>query len=71
RHVSFQQIYCLLVHFVISYNLNNLDKQIMTLLLLLIHKRIESFNLEGHSERNHFSVVNFVQRRLNHSTNIV
>ncbi|PWI49138.1 hypothetical protein CEE45_03080 [Candidatus Heimdallarchaeota archaeon B3_Heim] len=70
RHLSFHQIHCLLAQFIASYNSDNLDKQIIKLLHVLIQKQLEINSFEGDSGRNHFSVVESLHQRLNHGTNI-
>ena len=70
RHVSFHQIHCLLVQFVVSYSSDSLNKQTMQLIHILIQKRFESNDTERNSERNHFSIVDLLHQKADQGTNI-
>jgi hypothetical protein len=67
KHLSLQQLYCLLINYLHIYNLNHLDKRIINLLNIMIQKQLEDKKNDSSGDIHH-SVMDFLQLAPNQET---
>ncbi len=71
RHMSFHQIYCLIVHFLTTQRPHSYANQIIQLFHILIQKRLTNIQEEENVDPNTLSIVGFFQQRLNQGVNLI